>query len=290
MLKTLFKARKALVLLAAAGMLAAFSLTSCSSGSDGGDSGSDEKRIAYTGDYTVNGAQYTALTLNGTASEGTATLSGGSGSSLSGSYSSGATGASVLSLRGTYIIRFSAGTIKVTFDGIRVTFSAGSIAASGDGSAESGQTYYAVGVRRLTSSKIEALAMKQSETSYSQVLSIRDSNDPSATKNNEYSCGTEGVWELNNPFTGDMYGLTEIRSESDVLAEAVILSPNGAGLFIKQTNLDGNGSADAPGNCNDSITYTKSGSSVTMTWNGQTYNLTLGTDSLTWGSKTYKKL
>lgn len=280
---------KFLALLTAVCMLSAFSLTSCSGGG-GGDSGSDEKRIAYTGSYTVDGASYSTLTLNGTASEGTATLSGGSGSSLSGSYSSGATGASVLSLRGTYIIRFSAGTIKVTFDGIRVTFSAGSIAASGSGSGESGQTYYAVVVRRLTSSKIEALAMKQSETSYSQVLSIRDSNNPSATKNNEYSCGIEGIWELNHPFTGDMYGLTDIRSESDVLAEAVILSPNGSGLFIKQTNLDGNGSCNAPGNCNDSITYTKSGSSVTMTWNGQAYNLTLGTDSLIWGSKTYKKL
>ena len=279
---------KFLALLTAVCMLSAFSLTSCSGGG-GGDSGSDEKRIAYTGSYTVDGASYSTLTLNGTASEGTATLSGGSGSSLSGSYSSGATGASVLSLRGTYIIRFSAGTIKVTFDGIRVTFSAGSIAASGSGSGESGQTYFAVGVERMSSSMVKAFATKQTETSYSEVISIRDSNNPSATKNNEYSCGIEGIWELNNPFTGEIYGrtaITESNGSVSYLAEIILLEDEGIGRILTQTRI-GEEYADFI-----AFSYTRSGNTVTATKNGtdQTYTFNLGTDSLTWGSKTYKKL
>lgn len=111
-------------------MLAAVTLTSCSSG--GGDDGVEDTST-YSGSYTVNGASYNSLMLSGTADSGTATLSG-SGGTQSGTYAR-STGASVraISLSGVYILTFSGNTITITFNGNSVTFSTGTWAASGTG-------------------------------------------------------------------------------------------------------------------------------------------------------------
>ena len=282
-------------------MLTAFSLTSCSGGGDG-DSTPASKTVSYAGAYTVGSTSYSNLTLSGTESSGTATLSGTSGT-LNGTYATGGASVRALTLSGTYTLSFEAGTVSVNFNGLNATFNAGSIAASGSGSGETGQTYFAVGVKRLSDTDgVYAFSTKQTAQSHSQVRSIKDKNDPSNNENNKYSCAIGDESDLKNPFTGDMYGRTEINTESDgtlkPLAEAVILSPDGTGMYLKQTNMDGSGSANEPGNLAVEFTYTTSGSTVTVTctrstetgYNGQTYTFTLGTDSLTWENKTFKKL
>ena len=130
----------------AAGLMAA-SFVACNHSSSGSSSSSSNDGTAYlpasgssansvptySGSMTVNGASYTTLTMNGTSSSGTATLSGGAGN-LSGTYARAvATAAAASEFTGSYTITFSSGTITVTFNGNSITLTNGSITASGTG-------------------------------------------------------------------------------------------------------------------------------------------------------------
>ncbi len=99
-----------------------------------GGSGSTASSVpTYSGSMTVNGASYTTLTMNGTSTSGTATLSGAAGS-LSGTYARAVAAAAAASeFTGSYTITFSSGTITVTFNGNSITLTNGSITASGTG-------------------------------------------------------------------------------------------------------------------------------------------------------------
>ncbi|MCR5620366.1 MAG: hypothetical protein K6G18_00750 [Treponema sp.] len=141
----------------AAGLLAV-SFMACNHSSSGSSSSSSSDGTAYlpasgnsansvptySGSMTVNGASYTTLTMNGSSSSGTATLSGGA-ANLSGTYARAvATAAAASEFTGSYTITFSSGTITVTFNGNSITLTNGSITASGTGTlvvqASSGST------------------------------------------------------------------------------------------------------------------------------------------------------
>ncbi|MCR5620502.1 MAG: hypothetical protein K6G18_01475 [Treponema sp.] len=104
-----------------------------SQASGGSGSGSTASVPTYSGSMTVNSVAYTTLTMNGTSTSGTATLSGGA-ANLSGTYARAVAAAAAASeFTGSYTITFSSGTITVTFNGNSITLTNGSITASGTG-------------------------------------------------------------------------------------------------------------------------------------------------------------
>lgn len=307
MLKTMIKARKAFALLTAACMLAAFSITSCSS-SGGSDGGSDKEERGinnYRGTYTVDGVSYNSFQMSGTPSGGDTYFSG-NGQIISGSYEAGGASVRSLVLNGTYKLNFptKGGYILASFNGDNMSLSNGSLSASGSGYLPNeikSYFYEAMSNSEKTSAKATVIKysfLRDQVGTYSSLESMCKPNSSNA-KDNYVNTKDSGTLTSNirssGEYTGDLYANTNAAFDgSDLQAgyEFFILEPDGTGKYFKSVSKNG-GDLPYPNSVRANITYTKSGDSVTITVQGST-NSTLtgviGSSGLVIGETTYQKL
>ena len=301
----MFKSKKILSIFTAACMLAALSLTSCSGGGGGGSDNDDRGINNYRGTFTVDGVSYNSFQMSGTPAAGDTYFSGG-GQVIRGSYEVGGASVRSLVLNGTYKLNFPAkgGYILASFNGDNMSLSNGSLSASGSGYLPNEiKSYFYEVMSNSEKTSAKAVVIKYSFLrdqvgTYSSLESMRKPNSSNAKDNyvNTKNSGTltSNITEFGE-YTGDLYANTNAAFDGSNLQaeyEIFILEPDGTGKFFKSVSKNGM-TLPYPNTVNANITYTKSGSSVTITVQNSTNSpLTgvIGSSGLVIGETTYQKL